>query len=78
MKKRATYGNIYKYMVEVNSFITDKFGVIRTILGDAGLKDNWRNVAEHAQRIIQIVDGNIVEDAKVKQRRLVNNNHTAI
>lgn len=37
-----------------------------------------RYVAEHAQRIIQIVDGNIVDDSKVKQRRLVNHNHTAI
>lgn len=31
-------------------------------------------VAEHAERIIHIRDGNILEDGKVKQRRLVNNN----
>lgn len=36
-------------------------------------------VAEHAERIIHIRDGNILDDSKVKNRRLVNNhnNHTA-
>lgn len=32
-------------------------------------------VAEHAERVIGIRDGNIVEDSKVKNRRVVNNNH---
>lgn len=32
-------------------------------------------VAEHAERVIQIRDGNIVEDSKVKHRRIVNQNH---
>lgn len=30
-------------------------------------------VAEHAERIINIRDGNIVEDNKVKNRRVINN-----
>ncbi len=30
-------------------------------------------VAEHAQRIIQVRDGNIVDDSPVKNRRLINN-----
>jgi len=35
-------------------------------------------VAEHAERIINIRDGNIVEDGKVKNRRVINNhNHPA-
>lgn len=35
-------------------------------------------VAEHAERIINIRDGNIVEDGKVKNRRVINNyNHNA-
>jgi len=35
-------------------------------------------VAEHAERIIHIRDGNIIEDDKVKNRRLINNhNHSA-
>lgn len=33
-------------------------------------------VAEHAERIIQIRDGNIVSDSKVKHRRLVNHDNT--
>jgi putative ABC transport system ATP-binding protein len=32
-------------------------------------------VAEHAERIINIRDGNIVEDGKVKNRRVVNNHN---
>ncbi len=36
-------------------------------------------VAEHAERIIHIRDGNIVEDGKVKSRHIINNhNHHAI
>ncbi len=35
-------------------------------------------VAEHAERIIHIRDGNIVEDSKVKNRRLVNNHNHKI
>ncbi|MDO8743106.1 MAG: ABC transporter ATP-binding protein [Candidatus Azambacteria bacterium] len=35
-------------------------------------------VAEHAERIINIRDGNIVEDGKVKNRRVVNNNNHSI
>jgi ABC-type lipoprotein export system ATPase subunit len=35
-------------------------------------------VAEHAERVINIRDGNIVEDGKVKNRRVINNhNHIA-
>jgi putative ABC transport system ATP-binding protein len=34
-------------------------------------------VAEHAERIINIRDGSIVEDSKVKNRRIINNNHNA-
>jgi putative ABC transport system ATP-binding protein len=35
-------------------------------------------VAEHAERIIHIRDGNIIEDGKVKNRRVINNhNHPA-
>ncbi len=34
-------------------------------------------VAEHAERIINIRDGNIVEDGKVRNRRVINNNHNA-
>jgi putative ABC transport system ATP-binding protein len=30
-------------------------------------------VAEHAERIIHIRDGNIIEDGKVKNRRVINN-----
>jgi putative ABC transport system ATP-binding protein len=32
-------------------------------------------VAEHAERIINIRDGNIAEDGKVKNRRITNNHH---
>lgn len=32
-------------------------------------------VAEHAQRIIQIRDGEIIDDYKVKNRRVINNHH---
>jgi len=32
-------------------------------------------VAEHAERIINIRDGSIIEDGKVKNRRVINNNH---
>lgn len=35
-------------------------------------------VAEHAERVINIRDGNIVEDGKVKNRRVINNNNHAI
>ncbi len=35
-------------------------------------------VAEHAERVISIRDGNIVEDSKVKNRRVVDNNNHSI
>lgn len=34
-------------------------------------------VAEHAQRVIHIKDGEIVNDSKNHSRRLINNNHTS-
>lgn len=34
-------------------------------------------VAEHAERVIRIRDGNIVEDGKVKNRRIINNHSPA-
>jgi len=41
-------------MVEVNSFTTEKFNIIRTMLGEAGLRGEWRNVSEHAQRVAKV------------------------
>ncbi len=35
-------------------------------------------VAEHAKRLINIRDGNIIEDGRVKNRRIINNNNHAI
>lgn len=35
-------------------------------------------VAEHAERIIRIRDGNIIEDGRVKNRRIINNHNHAV